>query len=183
MRRYVSLYNGCKRGNAQAFTLIELVTVIVVIAILATMLTGISVELRSRADRVKCVQNLKNLYTATATYVNQQGFWPQIDPFAAGGDKKVYAKSWVAALQPLGVTQTNWICPTVQRVLNNPDMTRDENYRIDYMATSFDSKPMTPYLWPHQPWFAERGAVHGGGNLLIWANGQIVSLDEALQYK
>ena len=147
-----------------------------------SMITGVIIDMRSRAERVQCVQNLKNLYAAGATYVAQQGSWPQIDPTMGGSDRTLYAKAWVAAFQPMGLTQTNWICPTVQRVLSNPSLI-DDNYRIDYIATPFDDKPMTPYLWPHQPWFVERGSVHGtGGNLMIWSNGQVVTLSEALQY-
>jgi prepilin-type N-terminal cleavage/methylation domain-containing protein len=173
--------SGIRAG--QGFTLIELLTVIVVVGILATMVSGIAMDMRSRADRVKCVQNLKNLYTGAASYVAQQGSWPQIDPTAGGSDRTVYAKSWVAALQPLGLTEINWLCPTVQRVLNNPDMTKDENYRIDYIATPFDDKAMTPFLWPHQPWFVEHASVHGtGGNLLIMSSGQVMTLEEALRY-
>ena len=178
-RRASSYYCGRSQSDASGFTLIELATVIVIIAILAAMITGVTVELRGRADRIKCVQNLKNIYTGTANYISQQGSWPQIDP----KNQLACAKMWVATLQPMGLTQINWICPTVQRVLDNPDLTTDDNYRIDYIATPFDDKPMTPYLWPHQPWFVERGAVHGSGNLIIWANGQIVTLEEALQYK
>lgn len=154
---------------------------IVVIAILVTMVAGISMDLRGRADRAKCVSNLKNLYTAAAAYLSQQGSWPQIDPQQG---RVVSAKSWVATLQPMGLSQINWICPTVQRVLSHPDYTSDKDYRIDYIACPFDDKPMTPHLAPHQPWFIERGSVHGtGGNLLIWANGQVVTLEEAMQYK
>jgi type II secretory pathway pseudopilin PulG len=162
--------------------LIELMTVIVIILILATMLTGVTVELRARADRAKCTQNLKNLYTGAASYLAQQGSWPQIPSSPGDAGSKAYAKAWVTTLEPLGLSQANWICPTVQRVLGNPSYTTDKDYRVDYIATPFDDKPMTPYLWPHEPWFAERGAVHGSGNLLIWANGQIVTLEEALQY-
>jgi prepilin-type N-terminal cleavage/methylation domain-containing protein len=176
----MSRLGNCHQGSARGFTLIELATVIMVIAILAAMITGVTVELRGRADRVKCTQNLKNLYTGAANYLSQQGGWPQIDP---AQDKTLYAKAWVAAFQPMGLVQENWICPTVQRVLNNPNITTDDNYRIDYIPTPFDEKPMTPYLWQHQPWFVERGSVHGSGNLLIWANGQIVTLEEALQYQ
>jgi hypothetical protein len=160
--------------------MIEIVTVVVVALILGTMLMGITIEVRGRADRLKCVENLKTLYTGAANYLAQQGSWPQID---GTKDKTLYAKQWVAALQPAGIQQINWICPTVQREMGNPDITKGDNYRIDYLATPFDEKPMTPYLWGHQPWFVERGAVHGSGNLLIWANGQIVTLEEALQYK
>ena len=180
MPRFTFRFSHGRQGSASGFTIIELATVLVVIAILAAMITGVTMEMRGRADRAKCVQNLKSLYTATANYLQQQGSWPQIDP----SDQTLSAKAWVATLQPMGLAQINWICPTVQRVLNNPDFTKNENYRIDYIANPFDDKPMTPYLWQHHPWFVERGSVHGsGGNLMIWSNGQIVTLEEALQYK
>ena len=179
MLRLTPCFDNRGKKNTGGFTLIELATVIVIIAILAAMITGVTVEMRGRADRVKCTQNLKSLYTATANYIQQQGSWPQIDT----SNQTVSAKLWVATMQPMGLTQINWICPTIQRVLNNPDYTTDDNYRVDYVATPFDAKPMTPYLWPHQPWFVERGSVHGSGNLIIWSNGQIVTLEEAIQYK
>ena len=179
MSRRSSFHHGSPKGDASGFTLLEMATVIAVIAILATMVTGVTVEMRGRAEKVKCIQNLKNIYTGTANYLQQQGSWPQIDSTS----HLAYAKLWVATLKPMGLTEVNWICPTVQRVLNNPDLSTDENYRVDYIATPFDDKPMTPYLWQHQPWFVERGSVHGSGNLIIWANGQIVTLEEALQYK
>src|SRR5881227_1453153 len=115
---------------ARAFTLIELLTVVVVMTILATMLTGVFADIRGRADRAKCVQNLKNLYTSAANYVAQQGAWPQIDPTAGGTNRRIYAKAWIAALEPLGLSSINWICPTVQRVLDNPDLSVDDNVRI-----------------------------------------------------
>jgi len=164
-----------------AFTLIELLTVMVVIMILATMLTSVVVELRGRADQAKCTQNLKNLYTGAAVYVTQQGSWPQISPMK--GNSSTFAKAWVEALEPYGISHINWLCPTVQRVLGDPDYTTGNNYRIDYLPNSFDDKPRTPFQWEHQPWFAERGAVHGHGNLMIWTNGQIVTLEEAMQYQ
>ena len=155
MQRFTSRFGHGGKRSVAGFTLIELATVLVVIAILTAMITGVTVELRGRADKIKCIQNLKSIYAGTANYLSQQGSWPQFDP----SNQTVYAKEWVAALQPMGLTQINWICPTVQRVLGNPDLNQDANYRIDYIATPFDDKPMTPYLWPHQPWFVERKSV------------------------
>ncbi len=128
--------------------------------------------------------NLKSLYTASAAYLQQNGQWPQIatSTLKTHGDTQ-YPTAWINALAPFGLAQKNWICPTVQRALQNPDLTQQKNIRVDYFATPFDPRPATPYLWPHQPWFIERGSVHPGGNLIIWTNGQIVTLTQAMQYQ
>lgn len=166
-----------------AFTLMELMTVIVILGILVTMVFGVMADMQYRADRASCVANLKSLYTGAAVYLQQQGQWPQIDPQLVSGDDKAYANAWINALATSGVARTNWICPSVQRLMHSPDITQPDNVRVDYIATPFDTKEMTPYRWPKQPWFVERGSVHGGGNLIIWTNGQIVSLKEALSYQ
>jgi prepilin-type N-terminal cleavage/methylation domain-containing protein len=170
--------------SAAAFTLMELMTVIVIICILASMVLALTADLRNRADRAGCVTNLKSLYVAAATYVQQNGQWPQISTstLKTHGDTQ-YPTAWINALAPFGLAQKNWICPSVQRDLHNPDFSKQENIRVDYFATPFDAKAGTPYLWPHQPWFVERGPMHIGGNLIIWSNGQIVTLTEAMQYQ
>ena len=50
--------------------------------------------------------------------------------------------------------------------------------RIDYYPTPFDNKEITPHRWAEQPWFIERGAVHGAGNLMIFPDGSVKTLDE-----
>ncbi len=164
-----------------AFTLLELMTVIVIISILSIMVFGISTDLRRRADRAGCVANLKNLYVATANYVQQQGHWPQVDYKLLQHQEKDYAKGWIKALNNYGAAHVNWLCPSIQKQLDNPDVSRPENMRIDYIASPFDDRLIAPYEFPKQPWFAERGNPHGGGNLLILTNGQILSLTEAVK--
>jgi type II secretory pathway pseudopilin PulG len=166
-----------------AFTLLELMTVITVILILAAMFMGVWSDMRNRAELAACSTNLKSLYTAASAYVQQNGQWPQIatNTLSSPNDTS-YANAWIAALTPFGIAQKNWLCPTVQRELANPDMSIAKNVRTDYIGTPFDGKPGTPFLWPHQPWFIERGAVHPGGNLIIWSNGQLVTLQQALQF-
>jgi prepilin-type N-terminal cleavage/methylation domain-containing protein len=169
--------------NRAAFTLIELLTVIVVISILSVMAMGVMNNVRARAEKASCISNLKNLYVGVSVYVQQEGHWPQIDPQLITRDDNLFAKKWIEALSTKGLSQPNWICPTMQRGLNSPDLSKPENARIDYMGMQFDDNASTPYRWPKQPWFIEKGAVHEGGNLMIWTNGQIVTFTDAIRFQ
>ena len=161
-------------SNARGFTLLELLIAIAIVAILGGLLLAVFSRLRQRAERVQCVGNLKNLYIGTELYIQQNGNWPQIETLA-NKDKNSEEKAvlWINALEPFSVPQKTWICPSIQNFLGNPDYTQPENARIDYGMTAFDDKPTSPHQWPRQPWFMERGDVHGNGNLIIFADGSI----------
>jgi len=156
-----------------AFSLLELLIVIVVIAILATLLIPVISMMRARAQRVQCMANLRSLYTAAELYVQQNGSWPQIAMSDSDSAEDDYANEWIAKLAPFGPTQKTWICPTIQELLGNPDLSDPSNVRVDYTAMTFDDKPTTPHQWPQAPWFAEAGDVHGNGNLIIFTDGSI----------
>jgi hypothetical protein len=134
-------------------------------------------RMRARAQRVQCTSNLRNLYIAANLYVQQNESWPQIR-LSGGSDtaQQDYAKAWIVALTPFGPTQKSWICPTIQDLLHNPDLSQPQNVRVDYYAMPFDDKPMTPYQWPRSPWFVETGDVHGNGNLIVFTDGSISDL-------
>ncbi len=151
--------------------------VIVIIAILGLLLLPVLSAMRARAQRIQCMANLRSLYAAAELYVQQNGNWPQI-PMVDDSDAadSVYARNWINALAPFGPAQKTWICPTIQSLMQNPDLSKPENVRIDYVASNFDDKPMTPHQWPRQPWFAEAGDVHGNGNLIIFTDGSISDL-------
>jgi hypothetical protein len=123
------------------------------------------------------MSNLKTLYAAAEMFVQQNGSWPQIRMTdESDAAEQTYAQNWITALKPFGPTQSSWICPTIQVLMQNPDLTKPENVRVDYLATPFDDKPTTPHQWPRQPWFAETGDVHGNGNLLIFTDGSITDV-------
>jgi prepilin-type N-terminal cleavage/methylation domain-containing protein len=172
------------RGSASAFrkpaergfTLLEVFVVVVIIGILATLLIPVFSKIRARAQRVQCMANLRSLYIAAESYIQQNGSWPQIPMSDSDSAENDYANAWITALTPFGPTQQTWICPTIQELLQNPDLSKLENVRVDYFATSFDDKPLTPHQWPKQPWFAETGDVHGNGNLIIFTDGSISDL-------
>jgi type II secretory pathway pseudopilin PulG len=165
------------RSKPAAFSLLELATAIIILAILATLLIPVISTLRARAQRAQCAGNLRNLYVAANLYIQEKGSWPQIR-LAADDDSapQNYAQQWIEALKPFGATEKTWICPTVQNSLQNPDYLQPENVRTDYFAMPFDDKPASPHQWPRQPWFAEVGDVHGNGNLIVFTDGSISDL-------
>ena len=162
-------------------TLLELLTVIVVILILAAMLLPAISNMASRMDRAKCTMNLRGLHVATEFYLQDHKQWPQIDPKLANDhESDAYAKLWMDTLRPYKISKEAWHCPTVQKLLVGdlaPDPAKPKE-RIDYYPTPFDDKEITPHLWAEQPWFIERGAVHGEGNLMIFPDGSVKTLDE-----
>ena len=165
-----------------AFTLIELLVVIGILGILAILVMPLISQLRQRAQGVQCMANLKTLYVATSLYLQQNEQWPQIEMGDDEDDSSPmdFGNGWITALKPFGVSEKNWICPTMQESLHNPDYTKPANTRVDYVATPFDDKPTTPHEWPTQPWFIEVGDVHGHGNLIVFTDGSAADLKTVL---
>ena len=157
----------------------ELATVIVIIGILIAMVLPGFAYLRGRAERGKCVANLKNLYVGATLYIQEQGHWPQVD--TALFQKPAFAEAWQRALEKYSISPINWVCPTVQRELGNPDLFNPASRRIDYYASPFGDERNLPYKWPRQPWFTERADMHGDGQMIIFANGNVKSLSEVLR--
>lgn len=157
-------------------TLLEMMTVLVIISILAVLIMPLIGHMRQRADYASCTQNLKGLHVAAANYVTDAKHWPQMNTKLTG--KSELALVWYEIFRPYGIGPINWVCPSAQRGLNNPDLTKPKNARIDYQSTPFDAEPMTPYKWPTQPWFAETGDFHGDGPLMIFSKGNVSSLKQ-----
>lgn len=155
-------------------------TVMVIIGILVTMLLPAGEYVRKRTERINCTSNLKNLFVAAESYIQDNGHWPQIDPGLIKSDASDhnYSKAWIDALSRYGIDRKNWICPTHQRDVGSPDYTKPENVRIDYFAMPFDTAQFTPHRWPSQPWFVERASAHGNGNLVIFTDGSVQALYE-----
>lgn len=171
-----------RHARTAGVTLLELLTVIVVIAILATMLLPAISNMANRMERAKCTMNLRAVYLGAEFYLQDRKQWPQIDASLSGAEgSDEYARLWIAALEPYKVSKESWHCPTVDKEMKlGADPDKKPLERIDYFPTPFDDKQITPHLWSGQPWFIERGAVHGEGNLMIFPDGSIKTLDDIM---
>lgn len=163
-----------KKCRSEGFTLLEMLTVVVIIAILAALLFPVYIGMRQRAAKVACMTNLKGLYVAASSYVQSSGgVWPQVDNSTMKDNYPKFASDWIEILRPYNIAEKNWICPTIQELSHGPDIYKYENRRLDYVPMPFDATPGTSSRWSRHPWFVEKGDVHGNGNLVIYTNGTI----------
>lgn len=91
----------CRSG----FTLIELLVVIAIIAILAAILFPVLVSSKESARRTRCINQLKQIGTATIQYTDE----------------------WNGTLPPFGAA--NWSSMTVLRTATKPYIKNDEIWR------------------------------------------------------
>jgi prepilin-type N-terminal cleavage/methylation domain-containing protein/prepilin-type processing-associated H-X9-DG protein len=119
-----------------AFTLIELLLVVVIISILASLLMPAVGSIKSRADSIACSSNLRTIGAAVQLYLqdHNQNF-PSINP-AAG--PSVYpagypTQTMLQAFGPYGVTQQTLQCPT--------DMKQGSASSYAQYQNSYDWKP------------------------------------------
>lgn len=169
------------RRSRQGLSLMELMTVTVIIGILAAM----SVPLYERIERVmlraNCMSNMRSLHVAAASHITEHKTWPQIS--TTDSREPAFAIEWADALVPYGLTRIGWVCPSIQKESGNPDLEDDETFRLDYLPSPFRKGQFEPYRYDRHPWFSERGDVHGNGNLIIFADGSILALKEIFDDK
>lgn len=169
------------RGSRMGFTLVELVVVVTIILTLACMFIMSFEPLRDRADSAACAANLRSLHVGFALFTQEHGHWPQMGEDAAAS-REASAEFWEMALSAY-VGKKVWECPTYVRHLGANPEERAKAPRLHYSPTRFDALAFTPYKWPQMPWVTEVGSFHGSGNLILFADGSVQSLDQVLGNK
>jgi prepilin-type N-terminal cleavage/methylation domain-containing protein len=153
--------NMSKRHN-QGFTLIELLMVSAIVGALATMCFPLFGYLREKSRDAACIGNLRILQLGAATYMlDHDAVWPQMpDDLRSGDDEQPMWEWWFEELKDYGVAKRHWSCPSEIASQEQEHSISDEFYG-SYIPTSFDPTPNIAFYWTSQPWFIERGQMHG----------------------
>jgi prepilin-type N-terminal cleavage/methylation domain-containing protein len=157
------------RPAPRGFTLLELLAVLAIIGALALLAVPVFETVRSQAERIVCINNLRNLHAAFSSY--SDGSWPQV-PEGTELGSVAEQKWWLEKSEKdLGLSKKNWQCPTIRRLFaKEPEKDRP---LIHYLPTTFTAEPNKANQWPEMPWFVEIGDAHGQGNLLVRQNGTV----------
>lgn len=148
-------------GN-RAFTLLEVVAVLLLIAILAILLVPNSGRLLAAAQEVVCASHMRSIRLALDNYLqDHQGIWPQGPAPQVEG----YAGFWLGELQPYDITERTWQCPVIRSWEKSGGET---DFNLHYIPTMFDRTPNIANRWTTQPWLIEIADAHGKGPLMAF---------------
>lgn len=155
----------------KAFTLLEMMAAICVVLILVALAFPAFQKITPTAERIACINNLKNLRVAFSAYATEG--WPQLPKEIALGSREEEQWWLTKTEKDLGLPKTTWQCPTIRRLFRSaPEKDRP---LIHYLPTPFSGEPNKANSagWEKMPWFIEIGNAHGQGNLLVRQNGTV----------
>lgn len=159
----------------QGLSIIELLVVLALVSLIASLLVPLSGKFKKRAEKAACISKMRTLHTCFMGYVGEKGEWPQL-PVDREDDwtEDDFYKFWIASLEPYGASAETWLCPSDKLLLQmkKSEIEKRDRYFGTYVPTPFDVGPGTPLRW-NQPWLIERGDFHGRGAHMLMPDGSV----------
>lgn len=157
------------RKKAWAFTILEILAVVAILSVLVALSYPALEKVLPTAERVICINKLKNLRVAFSSYAADG--WPQL-PNEIQLGSLAEQRWWLEKTEKdLSLSISSWQCPTIRRhFAREPEKDRP---LIHYLPTPFSKEPNRANKSPQMPWFIEIGDAHGQGNLLVRQNGTV----------
>lgn len=140
-----------RQGSRRAFTLVELLVVVGIIAVLIGLLLPALNRAREHANRIKCAANLHSIGQALVGYTQQYRFYPgcliSIDYHSA--------ILWPVRLRPfLNGNREVFFCPSEDPKCRWTDYADATTARADERFASYGYEPGEPLLPLHQRLFS-----------------------------
>jgi prepilin-type N-terminal cleavage/methylation domain-containing protein len=164
-----------RRCRFCAFTLTELLVSVAIIAILTALAIQGYSKIAASVAKGRCIGNLRNLHVSFATYIQDNGHWPQQPDFSSANSQE-YQDWWLTTMDPYTQSREVWKCPLLKKY--GAYGSGGSKLEIHYTPTRFDARPSTPYRWEKQPWLIEVSSIHGNGPLLLMPDGSIRNLTD-----
>ncbi len=161
-----------KRNLSKGYTMVEVMVAVAIVGILIGIAIPSYDTFRRRAEKARCIGNLRVLHTGFDGFLLDKNFWPQMPEESMEWDESDYFGWWVKALEPYGVGQESWLCAADKIVKQLP--ANQKEYASSYVPTQFNSQRFTPFRWNH-PWVIERGDYHGKGAHVLMPDGSITT--------
>ena len=123
---------GRSHKHESGFTLVELLVVIAIIATLAGLLVPTIFGARSRASRVSCLNNLKQIGTTAATYADDHR---NSFPIAPGSNPPAYESLNILAKANRELQSKIFICPESQAT--EAEVDDNNKFELDETSNSY----------------------------------------------
>jgi prepilin-type N-terminal cleavage/methylation domain-containing protein/prepilin-type processing-associated H-X9-DG protein len=161
-----------------AFTLLELLCVITIIAILAGLLMPSFTTMKQRANSIACASNLRNIGVACQLYLQDHSFiYPCIEALPEGAGSTVYPAGFQpapylcmggsgGAFGAYGVTVQTTQCPSDMASPNPPGCSFAQyGSSYDWKPTLDDESPNEPLVYTRRMQFGAQ--VSGSTGLIV----------------
>jgi hypothetical protein len=141
--------------KSEAFTVIELTLVILVVLVLMFMLRALLTHVEVRPPRIQCLNNLKQIGTAYLIWANDHhNHFPPSEPLANGGWREFLANAdqgficwtnYVIMSNELGQASKLLVCPSDERkpVVALSNFVSDNNLSYFVGVSADQSRPMS----------------------------------------